>query len=144
MTGLTLGTTDWEEAYSNLREALGLPEDDKSIVVEKTPSSVPPSQATNKQHSKRKAGDDNGEEESTPENNDVKRSKSDSNGASSDSAPNEAYVHAQTAASYISFLSAESLLPPKMPTRVEMEGVILGLRKQALVEEYFGDEKAAT
>lgn len=52
-------------------------------------------------------------------------------------------IHAQAAASYIPFLQTENLLPPKMPTREEMEAVLLGLRKQALVEEYFGGEDAA-
>ena len=31
-------------------------------------------------------------------------------------------------------------MPPKMPTVEEMEGVLLDLRKRALVDEYFGDE----
>lgn len=53
----------------------------------------------------------------------------------------QAYLHAQAAASYIPFLTTESLLPPKMPTRQEMEQVLLALRKEALVEEYFGGEK---
>jgi pre-mRNA-splicing factor ISY1 len=55
----------------------------------------------------------------------------------------QARVHAQAAASYIPFLTTEDLLPPKMPTREEMETVLLGLRKQALVEEYFGVDGAS-
>lgn len=47
-------------------------------------------------------------------------------------------VHAKAAAAYIPFLSEEMLMPPNMPTRDEMEKVLLGLRKEALVEEYFG------
>jgi pre-mRNA-splicing factor ISY1 len=50
-----------------------------------------------------------------------------------------ALAHARAAAAYIPFLSVESLLPPKMPTKEEMEGVLLELRKRALVEEYFGN-----
>ena len=42
-----------------------------------------------------------------------------------------ALVHAHAAAAYIPFLSVESLLPPKMPTKEEMEGVLLELRKRA-------------
>lgn len=47
--------------------------------------------------------------------------------------------HARAAAAFISFLTSESLLPPKLPTREEMERVLLNLRKRALVEEYFGN-----
>ena len=50
-----------------------------------------------------------------------------------------ARIHAQAAAAYIPFLDIEHLLPPKLPTHDEMEGVLLALRKKALVEEYFGD-----
>ena len=48
-------------------------------------------------------------------------------------------AHARAAAAHIPFLSVESLLPPKIPTKEEMEGVLLELRKRALVEEYFGN-----
>lgn len=48
-------------------------------------------------------------------------------------------IHAQAAAAHISFLDVEHLLPPKLPSHDEMEGVLLALRKKALVEEYFGD-----
>ncbi|TFL07413.1 pre-mRNA-splicing factor ISY1 [Pterulicium gracile] len=51
-------------------------------------------------------------------------------------------LYARQAASYISFLQEEHLMAPKMPTREEMEQILLKLRKQALVEEYFGDEKS--
>lgn len=51
----------------------------------------------------------------------------------------KARLHAQTAASYIPFLDTEHLLQPKMLNREEMEGVLLKLRKEALVQEYFGD-----
>ena len=50
-----------------------------------------------------------------------------------------ARIHAQVAAAHIPFLDIEHLLPPKLPTHDEMEGVLLALRKKALVEEYFGD-----
>jgi pre-mRNA-splicing factor ISY1 len=51
-----------------------------------------------------------------------------------------AAVHARAAAAYISFLTAEMLMPPKMPTTEEMEKLLLDLRKKALVDEYFGDQ----
>ena len=50
-----------------------------------------------------------------------------------------ARIHAQAAAAYIPFLDVEHLLPPKLPTHDEMEGVLLALRKKALLEEYLGD-----
>ena len=46
---------------------------------------------------------------------------------------------AATASAYIPFLSVETLLPPKMPTKEEMKGVLLELRKRVLVDEYFGN-----
>ncbi|KAG2160219.1 Isy1-like splicing factor [Suillus bovinus] len=48
-------------------------------------------------------------------------------------------AHANAAAAYVGFLSPEDLMSPRLPTREEMEGVLLALRKQALVEEYFGE-----
>lgn len=48
-------------------------------------------------------------------------------------------AHASAAATYLGFLSPEDLMPPSLPTREELEGVLLALRKQALVEEYFGE-----
>lgn len=47
-------------------------------------------------------------------------------------------LHAQLAASYIPFLTPEALMPPTLPTRAEMEEVLLKLRKEALVQEFFG------
>ena len=40
---------------------------------------------------------------------------------------------------HIPFLTPEDLQPPKLPTKEELDGVLLGLRKQALLEEYLGD-----
>lgn len=53
----------------------------------------------------------------------------------------EMLAHATRTAAYIPVLSPEILMPPKLPTREEMEQFLLELRKKALVEEYFGDEK---
>jgi len=53
-------------------------------------------------------------------------------------------VHARAAAAFIPFLSPENLLAPTLPTREEMESVLLGLRKKALVEEYFGGDEQMT
>lgn len=39
----------------------------------------------------------------------------------------------------IPFLTPEMIAPPKMPTREELEVVLLDLRKRALLDEYLGD-----
>lgn len=73
---------------------------------------------------------------------DPKRAKITSNVAVKPATPSNvdtARIHAQAAAAYIPFLDIDHLLPPKLPTHDEMEGVLLALRKKALVEEYFGD-----
>jgi pre-mRNA-splicing factor ISY1 len=73
-----------------------------------------------------------------------KRSKNqgflNSSAATVDSISDPQLEHARAAAAFISFLAPENLLPPKLPTREEMESVLLNLRKQALVEEYFGGD----
>jgi pre-mRNA-splicing factor ISY1 len=51
---------------------------------------------------------------------------------------NPAYAAAAAAASMVPFLAVADLLPPTLPTRAEMDTVLLALRKRALVEEYFG------
>ncbi|KIK67688.1 hypothetical protein GYMLUDRAFT_36419 [Collybiopsis luxurians FD-317 M1] len=136
---------EWEEAYTTLREALGLPEDDPIPKMSRPePSSTSDGSSASETHSKRKVetADDSAGESGPPV----------SDKGSQTAAPNtvtstpadqskSALLHAQTAASYIPFLSAESLLPPNMPTRVEMEQILLELKKKSLVEEYFGDEK---
>lgn len=91
---------------------------------------------------KRKAPDGDGAPAPESDSELVKRSKPDAlvptpSAVQADTATTLA--HARAAATYIPFLSVESLLPPKMPTKEEMEGVLLELRKRALVEEYFGN-----
>ena len=49
-------------------------------------------------------------------------------------------THAQIAASFIPFLSPEALMPPTLPPKEDMEEVLLRLRKEALVQEFFGAE----
>ncbi|KAI6106300.1 Isy1-like splicing family-domain-containing protein [Pisolithus croceorrhizus] len=48
--------------------------------------------------------------------------------------------HAQLAASYIPFLTPEALMPPTLLTRADTEEVLLSLRKEALVREFFGTD----
>jgi pre-mRNA-splicing factor ISY1 len=141
---------EWEEAHAHLREVLGLPSDDSSIPpiprgTSATSSSISSSEKPPLALSdgKRKASD----EDSTPapqsDSEVVKRSKPDASvptpSAVQPDAAATALSHARAAAAYIPFLSVESLLPPKMPTKEEMEGVLLELRKRMLVEEYFGN-----
>ncbi|KAG8868699.1 NineTeen Complex (NTC) component [Tulasnella sp. 331] len=42
----------------------------------------------------------------------------------------------------LAFLTPEELAPPVMPTKAEMETVLLDLRKRALLEEYLGQERS--
>jgi len=141
---------EWTDAYRSLREALGL-ESDGPIprlqrqqqnntainvvdhVIEETPLQ------------KRKHSADEDVPMSSEENalldDSSKRpkldgSKPDLNGQAPRS--DLSVMHARAAAAYIPFLTEEMLVPPKMPTREEMENVLLGLRKKALVDEYFG------
>ena len=92
---------------------------------------------------KRKAPDGDGAPVPESDSELVKRSKSDAlaptPSADQADAATTALAHARAAATYIPFLSVESLQLPKMPTKEEMEGVLLELRKRALVDEYFGN-----
>ncbi|KAK0199328.1 Isy1-like splicing factor [Desarmillaria ectypa] len=137
---------EWEEAYINLRETLGLPNDDPIPEFPRpdvSDASLLLSHPSAAQNSKRKAEDGDADEEGS-EMEDSKRSKT---GTSvpplprSEPSVDQAYASAHAAASYIPFLTAENLVPPKMPTRTEMDAVLLDLRKKVLVEEYFGEEK---
>ncbi|KAF7337507.1 hypothetical protein MSAN_02223700 [Mycena sanguinolenta] len=52
----------------------------------------------------------------------------------------DADANARTLAGYISFLTPEMLMPPKLPTPAETEAILLKLQKEMLQREYFGDE----
>ncbi|KZP10627.1 Isy1-domain-containing protein [Athelia psychrophila] len=164
---------DWEEAYSNLKAAIGLP------TSHPTPPIPRPSQAITASmdsmtinapnQAKRKIADEDEEMPLAPEAEAAAPSKSKGKAkakpkskskkskteAPAEEAPAAAapvtsdtdakedadpqVIHARAAAAYIPFLTPADLLPPVLPTREEMEGVLLGLRKRALVEEYFGE-----
>jgi pre-mRNA-splicing factor ISY1 len=147
---------EWEEAFANLRELLNIPADVAVPPVprlSKTPSqsqTITSTQSTGPPDSKRKAPDEdttadadvpmaNGEASSE------KRSKTDVTSIPTDaqqqslSTDDVALRSAQAAAAFIPFLSAEELLPPKLPTKTEMEEVLLALRKKQLLEEYFDE-----
>ena len=145
----------WEEAHAHLREVLGLPDDTPVPKIPRgagapssnaPPSDKPPPPAA--PDGKRKAPDDGADGTLVPESDGelVKRPKPGSLAppppppdATQVDAAATTLAHARAAAAHIPFLSVESLLPPKMPTKEEMEGVLLELRKRALVEEYFGN-----
>ncbi|KAI0249320.1 hypothetical protein BJV78DRAFT_1362963 [Lactifluus subvellereus] len=123
---------EWEEAHAHLREVLGLPTDahvprmprgagTRSSNV--PPSDNPPPAASN---GKRKAPDDDSLRAPESDSEFAKRSKQDApvpppSAAQTDAAA-ATLAHAHAAAAHIPFLSVESLLPPKMPTKEEMEG----------------------
>ncbi|KAJ3996960.1 Isy1-like splicing factor [Lentinula boryana] len=141
---------EWEEAYTTLREVLSLPEDDPIPPMprhESSSSTADNSSASAVQSEQKAETADGASNDSEPSPSDKRPKTVTAEATISSSIPadqlQQAFLHAQTAASYIPFLSAESLLPPKMPTRVEMEQVLLDLKKKALVEEYFGNEKLA-
>lgn len=151
----TQHATGWEEAHAHLREVLGLPDDTPVPKIPRgasapssnaPPSDNPPPAAA--PDGKRKAPDDDGGDGAPVPKSDgevAKRSKPGSlvpppppNAPQIDAAATT-LAHARAAAAHIPFLSVESLLPPKLPTKEEMESVLLELRKRALVEEYFGN-----
>ena len=103
--------------------------------------------STGPPETKRKAPDEDGDVEMPADSSTEvsKRAKTDNapppTGVSNPSSDEAMLAHAKRTAAYIPILSPEILLPPKLPTREEMEAYLLELRKKALVEEYFGDEQ---
>ncbi|CCM00580.1 uncharacterized protein FIBRA_02615 [Fibroporia radiculosa] len=142
---------EWEDAYSHLRTILGLPADEPvpqiprstkkaAIVTVIDSNSETPSQTD----TKRKALDGGEDDAEMSVDESAKRLRIDGSqqaSANGAAAPlqDDALTYARATAAFIPFLSPENLLPPKLPTREEMEEYLLGLRKRALVEEYFGD-----
>jgi pre-mRNA-splicing factor ISY1 len=116
---------------AQLRDVLGLAADDSTVVI---PDLQPDGKGLLAQNTKRKVDDDT----STSAEKGGGPTPPTVSGNS-----DQAFVHAQLAASYIPFLSSELLMPPKMPTRAEMEQILLDLRKKALMDEYFGSEPMA-
>jgi pre-mRNA-splicing factor ISY1 len=118
---LNMYPTGWEEAHRNLRGALGLPVDAPvPHIPREAPKSTNGAAAVPPEVPAAKTGGDVDMEEDPV------------------AARESARPAAEAAASFIPFLSVENLMPPRLPSREEMEGVILDLRKRALVEEYFG------
>lgn len=145
----------WVEAYTNLRESLGLDTD------EPIPKFQRPHQGQGTLHvvesSLPGSADDTPQPKRKHPPEDVEMANSSSTPAETSKRPKKegiiqsstqpatgvddspAAVHARAAAAYIPFLTAEMLMPPKMPTTEEMENLLLELKKKALVDEYFGD-----
>ncbi|KAJ2916186.1 hypothetical protein MD484_g4198, partial [Candolleomyces efflorescens] len=116
---------EYENACLHVQKALGISADD--IPKLSLPEST---KAASSSTAKRKPADGDS---------DVQMGDEAIDNSSESSRLAQAKIHAEAAASYIPFLTAEELLPPKLPTREEIESVLLELRKKALVEEYFGD-----
>ena len=151
---------EWEDAYNHIRNVLGLSTDEP---IPPIPRPVKPlsallteaSQVAGPPETKRKAPESDGDGDvsmsaADASSTDVsKRARTDGSQApaaaaaaatpdlSTDAAME---AHARRTAAYIPVLSPEILMPPKLPTREEMEQFLLELRKKALVEEYFGNE----
>lgn len=140
-----IGLLDWDETRTNLKEALHLtPNDPVQLLRPGTEAALSSDGAkvgSVTLNAKRKASED--DEAGMPVDGDeVKRTKVDGAATSASSLALEKdpmIAHAQTAAAYIPFLKPEHVMPPKLPTRPEMESILLDLRKKALVDEYFGD-----
>ncbi|KAG2129315.1 Isy1-like splicing factor, partial [Suillus cothurnatus] len=143
---------EWRDEYKNVREILNLPLDDPIPPIPRGSSASssplpsngpsPPQPAVN---AKRKAQEEDAEidtvdtEAAAPDQAKRLRKAESDDVIPSNGGADSIRSHANAAAAYLGFLSPEDLLPPTLPTREEMEGVLLALRKQALVEEYFGE-----
>ncbi|KAG8692838.1 NineTeen Complex (NTC) component [Ceratobasidium sp. 394] len=108
---------EWDDAYQRLRASLNLP-DDTPVPKIPRPDPVP--------LSKIMAQPPQSGEDTTMVNAE--------NGADSTNPSHPPML---------SVLSPADLQHPKMPTKEEMEGVLLALRKRALLEQYLGDETPA-
>jgi len=152
---------DWAEAYTNLRESLGLDTDEPIPKFQRpqqgngtlhvTDSSIPGTADDVTQQKRKHPPDEDTEitdgttssttEEASkrPKQEGVPPSQPATAGVDANG-DSPAAAHARAAVAFIPFLTPEMLMPPRMPTTEEMEKVLLDLRKKALVEEYFGNE----
>ncbi|KAI0705451.1 Isy1-domain-containing protein [Earliella scabrosa] len=148
---------EWQDAYTHIRTILGLPTDEPVPPIPRPAKqhasiSISDASQTGPPEPKRKAPDEDGDVDmpADPASSEVvKRAKTGGGAPSpptstsgSGEAPTEDVMlaHAKRTAAFIPVLSPEMLVPPKLPTREEMEAFLLELRKKALVEEYFGNE----
>ncbi|KAF9516835.1 hypothetical protein BS47DRAFT_1340452, partial [Hydnum rufescens UP504] len=143
---------EWEEAYKTLAETLGL-DADHGIPPIPRPNPTPLSVVTSHSESgaeKRKAMETDDPPlvdtiDSVPTTpattTTTKRLKTtdghDENGDQGDPPP----APAIQLPPLLSVLQPSDVAPPSMPTRQDMESVLLQLRKRAVLEEYLGDSK---
>ncbi|KAG6834957.1 hypothetical protein H0H93_006085 [Arthromyces matolae] len=116
-----------EEAYSSLRESLGISTDEP---IPKLTRSDHTSSSPLVDGASVSRGDD--VDMAPPDGDSHSKQQGQSDGSTSTPTPlaeDPAHAHAVAAASYIPFPRPEDLLPPKLPTRQEMETVLLALRK---------------
>ncbi|CAE6343061.1 unnamed protein product [Rhizoctonia solani] len=109
---------EWENAYQNLKTSLELP-DDSPVPKIPRPDPIPLSKIT--AQLSQPGGD---------------TAMTDGDGNNTDSTST---LHPPI----LSVLSPADLQHPKMPSKEDMEGVLLALRKRALLEQYLGDETPA-
>jgi pre-mRNA-splicing factor ISY1 len=139
-------SSDWEESFINVREVFDLPPDTPIPELPRATTTPPASRELlplgPSSSAKRKTADHDSDVEMGSGTEDSKRVKIISDSTAELPATSDVdtpRIHAQAAAAYITFLDVEHLLPPRLPTHDEMEGVLLALRKKALLEEYLGD-----
>ncbi|KIM29430.1 hypothetical protein M408DRAFT_67946 [Serendipita vermifera MAFF 305830] len=117
---------EYQEAVNDVKSLLGLGEEvNLPTLRDKAVAPITTSAATAKQ----KDGEDAVMEEAPKK----KRGKQ-GKGQAKSAAPDQ-----QGVTSLIPFLTPEHLAPPKLPSKQEMDGVLLQLRKEALLQEYIGD-----
>ncbi|CAE6458957.1 unnamed protein product [Rhizoctonia solani] len=109
---------EWESAYQNLKTSLELPDDSQAPKIPR-PDPIPLSKIM---------------AQLSQTGGDTAMTEGDGNNTDSTS-----IIHPPM----LSVLSPADLQHPKMPSKEEMEGVLLALRKRALLEQYLGDETPA-
>lgn len=114
---------EYEEACSAVRTALGLGED--------TP--MPPLRPWIQEEPKASAS------KAKTKGRPTKKKKQAKGGDADDKMDEDPKLPLADINRHIPFLNPEHLQPPKMPTKEELDRVLLGLRKQVLLEEYLGD-----
>ena len=136
---------DWDEAHSNLTAVLHFTPNDPTQLLRPGSEAILPNGEANtgsvNLNTKRKSSEDD-EADMSVDGDEAKRTKVDGTIISAPSLALEkdsVLSHARATAAYIPFLTPEHVVPPKLPTRQEMESLLLELRKKALVDEYFGD-----
>ena len=154
---------DWDAAYTRLRETLGLPlDDDIPKMVRKPPAPIlpgsdndnpPPPSDAKPTAGKRKAEEeaDGAAKESATAADGPKPTKTKKTKGKTTSAPppppppvvpdmevERATMTPNINLAFIPFLTPADLAPPKLPTKAEMEEVLLAVRKKALLEEFIG------